>query len=210
MLIFRFDRHFEELHITSKYLTLCRPLDFVWAPFSILLCSFVKRGTFARPNGGCDKDYYLWCYNETFRVLNYVTKKPGLNLYWYLKILFINSIESGRWCEEERKTRSVRLCASPIKYAQQEVSADVPQILYYLMAAGLRDLEISRFLSFFASLSWSKKSYRNSLPTSSFCLSYFSWGGLFPLKTRLVHRKMNRVFYKSRSPFRKYGVCNAC
>lgn len=137
MLIFRFDRHFEEPHITSKYLTLCRPLDFVWAPFSILLCSFVKRGTFAKPN--------------------YVTKKPGLNLYWYLKILFINSIESGRWCEEERKTRSVRLCASPIKYAQQEVSADVPQILYYLIAAGLRDLEISRFLSFFASLSWTKK-----------------------------------------------------
>ena len=118
----------------------------------------------------------LWCYNETVRVLNYITKKPGLNLSFFWEILFINSIESRRWCEEERKTRSVRLCASPIKYAQQEVSADLPQILYYLIAARLRDPEISRFLSFFASLLW-KKSYRNSLPRSSFCLSYFSWGG---------------------------------
>lgn len=209
MLIFRFDRHFEELHITSKYLTLCRPLDFErLSRFCYVALS--KEGILRDQTVAATETIILWCYNETVRVLNYFTKKPGLNLYWYLKILFINSIESGRWCEEERKTRSVRLCASPIKYAQQEVSADVSQILYNLIAAGLRDLEISRFLSFFASLSWSKKSYRNSLPTSSFCLSYFSWGGLFPLKTRLVHRKMNRVFYKSRSPFRKYGVCNAC
>ena len=151
----------------------------------------------------------LWCYNETVRVLNYVTKKPGLNLCWYLKILFINSIESGRWCEEERKTRSIRLCASPIKYAQQKVSADLPQNLYYLIAVGLRDPEISRFLSFFASLSWKKNAIATHFPEVVFACHTFREEGSF-LSRRVSFIAKWIMCSTSRVPLFANMVCNAC
>ena len=80
MLIFRFDRHFEELHITSKYLTLCRPLDFERLS-RFCYAALSKEGILLDQTVAATETIILLCYNETVRVLNYVTKKPGLNLY---------------------------------------------------------------------------------------------------------------------------------
>ena len=82
MLIFRFDCHFEELHLTSKYLTFCRLLYFFFERLSrVCYAALSKEGLLRDQTAAATETIILWCYNENVRVLNYVTKKPGLNLY---------------------------------------------------------------------------------------------------------------------------------
>ena len=70
MLIFRFDCHFEEVHITSKYLTFFDRLILFERLSLVCYAALSKEGLLRDQTVAATETIILWCYNENVRVLN--------------------------------------------------------------------------------------------------------------------------------------------